>query len=38
MAKNVCYAKATHGSWPLKQGSTGDISQPKEDLDQKNTT
>ena len=34
MAKKLCYAKPTRRSWPLKQGSMGDISQLKEDLEQ----
>ena len=38
MAKRLCYATPTHRSWPLKQGSVGDISQLKEDLEQKITT
>ena len=38
LAKNLCYARPTCHSWPLKQGSMGDISQPKEDLEQKITT
>ena len=38
MAKKLCYARPTRRSWPLKQGSTGDISQLKEDLEQKITT
>ena len=37
-AKRLCYAKPTRRSWPLKQGSMGDISQLKEDLEQKITT
>ena len=37
MAKKLFYAKPTHRSWPLKQGSMGDISQLKEDLEQKIT-
>ena len=35
MAKN---AKPTRRSWPLKQGSLGDISRLKEDLEQNITT
>ena len=35
MAKKLCYAKPTCSSWPLKQGRTGDLSQLKEDLEQK---
>ena len=38
MATELCYAKPTRRSWPLKQGSMGDISQLKEDLEQKITT
>ena len=38
VAKTLCYAKPTRRSWPLKQGSMGDISQLKEDLEQKITT
>ena len=38
MAKELCYAKPTRCSWPLKQGSMGDISQLREDLEQKITT
>ena len=38
MAKNLCYARPTRRSWPLKQGSMGDISQVKEELEQKITT
>ena len=37
-AKRLCYAKPTRRSWPLKQGSLGDISQVKEDLERKITT
>ena len=36
--KKLCYAKPTRRSWPLKQGSMGDISQLKENLEQKITT
>ena len=36
--KNLCYAKPTRSSWPLKQGRMGDLSQLKEDLKQKITT
>ena len=32
------YARPTRGSWPLKQGSMGDISQLKEDPEHKITT
>ena len=38
VAKRLCYASATCSSWPLKQGSIGDISQLKEDLEHKITT
>ena len=38
VAKKLCYAKPTRSSWPLKQGRMGDLSQLKEDLDQKITT
>ena len=38
VAKRLCYARPTGRSWPLKQGSMGDISQLKEDLEQKITT
>ena len=38
VAKKLCYARPTRRSWPLKQGSTGDISQLKEDLEQTITT
>ena len=38
MAKRLCYARPTHRSWPWKQGSMGDISQLKEDLEKKITT
>ena len=38
LAKKLCYAKPTHSSWPLKQGRMGDLSQLKEDLEQKITT
>ena len=38
MAKKLCYARPTRRSWPLKQGSMGDMSQLKEDLGQKITT
>ena len=37
VAKKLCYARPTRCSWPLKQGSMGDISQLKEDLEQKIT-
>ena len=38
VAKDRCYAKPTRSSWPLKQGCKGDLSQLKEDLEQKITT
>ena len=38
MAKKLWYARPTRRSWPFKQGSMGDISQLKEDPDQKITT
>ena len=38
VAKKLCYAKPTSSSWPLKQGRMGDLSQLKEDLEQKITT
>ena len=38
VAKKLCYAKPTRRSLPLKQGFMGDISQLKEDLEQKITT
>ena len=38
VAKSLCYARPTRRSWPLKQGSMRDISQLKEDLEQKITT
>ena len=38
VAKKLCYARPTRRSWPLNQGSMGDISQLKEDLKQKITT
>ena len=38
VARMLCYANPTRRSWPLKQGSMGDISQLKEDLEQKITT
>ena len=34
----LCYAKPTRSSLPLKQGCMGDLSQFKEDLEQKITT
>ena len=38
VAKKLCYAKPTRSSWPIKQGCKGDLSQLKEDLEQKITT
>ena len=38
VATKLCYARPTRRSWPLKQGSIRDISQLKEDLEQKITT
>ena len=38
VAKKLCYAKPTRSSWPLKQRRMGDLSQLKEDLEQKITT
>ena len=38
VAEKLCYARPTRRSWPLKQGSMGDISELKEDLEQKITT
>ena len=38
VAKKLCYAKPTRSSWPLKQGRMKDLSQLKEDLEQKITT
>ena len=38
VAKKLCYARPIRRSWPLKQGSMEDISQLKEDLEQKITT
>ena len=38
VAKNLCYARPTRRSWPFKQRSMGDISQLKEDLENKITT
>ena len=37
VAKKLCHARPTRRSWPLKQGSMGDIFQLKEDLEQKIT-
>ena len=34
VAKMLCYARPTRHSWPLKQGSMGDISGLKEDREQ----
>ena len=38
VAKQLCYARPTSGSWPLKQRSMGNIPQLKEDLEQNITT
>ena len=38
VAKKLCYARPTRRSWPVKQGSMGDISELKKDLEQKITT
>ena len=38
LAKKLCYARPTCRWWPLRQGSMGDISQLKEDLEHKITT
>ena len=38
VAKRLCYAKPTRSSWPLKQGRMGDLSQLKDNLEQKITT
>ena len=38
VAKKLCYGKPTRSSWPLKQGRMRDLSQLKEDLEQKITT
>ena len=38
VARKLCYARPTRRSWSLKQGSMGDISRPKADLEQKITT
>ena len=38
VAKKLCYAKPTRSSWPLKKGRMGDLSELKEDLEQKITT
>ena len=37
VVNKLCYARPTRRSWPLTQGSMGDISQLKEDLEQKIT-
>ena len=37
VAKKLCYAKPTRSAWLLKQGRMGDLSQLKEDLEQKIT-
>ena len=38
VAKTLCYARPTRRSGPLKQGSMGDVSELKEDLEHKITT
>ena len=38
VAKSLCYAGPTCSSWPLRQVSTGDISQLKEDPEHRHTT
>ena len=38
VARKLCYAKPTRSSWPLKQGRMRDLSQLREDLEQKITT
>ena len=38
VAKNLCYARPTRRSWPLKQGSMRYICKLKEDLEHKITT
>ena len=38
VAEEVGYAKPTRSSWPLKQGRMGDLSQLKEDFEQKITS
>ena len=38
VAKRLWYARPTRRSWPLKQGSMGDMNHLKEDLEQKPTT
>ena len=38
VAKKLCYAKPTRSSWPLKKRGMGDLSQLKQDLEQKITT
>ena len=37
MAKKLCYDRPTSRSWPLKQGSMGDICHLKKHLEQKIT-
>ena len=37
VAKELCYAKPTRSSWPMKQGRMGDLSELKKDLEQKIT-
>ena len=38
VAEQIWYARPTRRLWPQRQGSMGDISQLKEDLEQKSTT
>ena len=38
VAKRICYSRPTRSSWPLKQGSMGDVSQLKDDLEHNATT
>ena len=38
VARELCYAKPTRSSWPLRQGRMGDLSQLKEDLEKNITT
>ena len=38
VAKKLCYPRPTRRSWLLKQGSMGDISQLREDLEQRIST
>ena len=38
VANKLCYARPICRPWLLKQGSMGDICQPREDLEQKTTT